>query len=79
MTVNQVAESDRSTLDRRTQILITVLGAAAFGAVLDGTAVTASLGTLTTSFDSTLPVVVWVTTGYLLAAASVLPLVGWAV
>ncbi|MDV6286893.1 DHA2 family efflux MFS transporter permease subunit [Rhodococcus jostii] len=79
MTVNKVADSDRSTLDRRTQILITVLGAAAFVAVLDGTAVTASLGTLTTSFDSTLPVVVWVTTGYLLAAASVLPLVGWAV
>ncbi len=66
-------------LDRRTRVLVSVLGAAAFVAVLDGTAVTASLGTLTGSFDTTLPVVVWVTTGYLLAAGSVLPLVGWAI
>ncbi|SNT17320.1 DHA2 family efflux MFS transporter permease subunit [Rhodococcoides kyotonense] len=79
MTVKSVADGTPDRLDRRTQILVTVLGAAAFVAVLDGTAVTASLGTLTTSFDTTLPVVVWVTTGYLLAAGSVLPLVGWAV
>jgi EmrB/QacA subfamily drug resistance transporter len=79
MTVNKVVDTSSERLDRRTQILVSVLGAAAFVAVLDGTAVTASLATLTTSFDTTLPVVVWVTTGYLLAAGSVLPLVGWAV
>lgn len=79
MTVNQIENPTPPRLDFRTQILISVLGAAAFVAVLDGTAVTASLGTLTTSFDTTLPVIVWVTTGYLLAAGSVLPLVGWAI
>lgn len=79
MTVNEAEDCASSRLDSRTLILVSVLGAAAFVAVLDGTAVTASLGTLTASFDSTLPVVVWVTTGYLLAAGSVLPLVGWAV
>nr|WP_296773966.1 DHA2 family efflux MFS transporter permease subunit [Rhodococcus sp. (in: high G+C Gram-positive bacteria)] len=79
MTVNKVSDAPSGRLDSRTQILVTVLGAAAFVAVLDGTAVTASLGTLTTTFDATLPVVVWVTTGYLLAAGSVLPLVGWAI
>lgn len=79
MTVKESADANSAGLDRRTRILISVLGAAAFVAVLDGTAVTASLGTLTTTFDTTLPVVVWVTTGYLLAAGSVLPLVGWAI
>lgn len=79
MTVNVGKESRQTDgLDRTTKILIAVLGAAAFVAVLDGTAVTASLETLGRSFRTDLATIVWVTSGYLMAAGAALPLVGWA-
>lgn len=55
-----------------------VLGLAALLAVLDGTVVAVALNPLATAFGTPLDAVVWVTTGYLLAAASMLPLLGWA-
>src|ERR1700755_2453424 len=53
------------------------LGLAALVAVLDGTVVSVALGTLATDFDAPLGTVVWTTIGYLLAAATMLPLLGW--
>jgi EmrB/QacA subfamily drug resistance transporter len=53
------------------------LGLAALVAVLDGTVVSVALRTLATDFDAPLTTVVWTTVGYLLAAATMLPLLGW--
>jgi EmrB/QacA subfamily drug resistance transporter len=78
MTVRSSAGRPADRLDRTTKILIAVLGAAAFAAVLDGTAVTASLVTLGESFQADLATIVWVTSAYLMAAGAALPLVGWA-
>lgn len=55
-----------------------MLGLAALLAVLDGTVVAVALNPLATAFGTPLATIVWVTTGYLLAAASMLPLLGWA-
>jgi MFS family permease len=55
-----------------------VLGLAALVAVLDGTVVGVALHPLADSFHTSLTTVVWVTIAYLLAAATMLPLLGWA-
>jgi EmrB/QacA subfamily drug resistance transporter len=54
------------------------LGLAALLAVLDGTVVAVALQSLIVAFEAPLTTVVWVTIAYLLAAASMLPLLGWA-
>ena len=54
------------------------LGLAALLAVLDGTVVAVALQPLARAFEAPLTTVVWVTIGYLLAVASMLPLLGWA-
>jgi len=54
------------------------LGLAALLAVLDGTVVAVALQSLSSAFAAPLTTVIWVTIGYLLAAASMLPLLGWA-
>jgi EmrB/QacA subfamily drug resistance transporter len=54
------------------------LGLAALLAVLDGTVVAVALQSLTVAFAAPLTTVVWVTIAYLLAAAAMLPLLGWA-
>lgn len=64
-------------LTRRHLIVITALGISAFLAVLDGTLVTVALDSLGTTFGTSFDVVVWVTVGYLLAAAAVLPTLTW--
>ncbi|HVV24739.1 MAG TPA: MFS transporter [Pseudonocardiaceae bacterium] len=68
--------SGRSTA--RVGVALVVLGLAALLAVLDGTVVAVALNPLAAAFGTPLAGVVWVTTGYLLAAASMLPLLGWA-
>jgi EmrB/QacA subfamily drug resistance transporter len=57
---------------------LAALGLAALLAVLDGTVVAVALGPLAGAFHTSLTTVVWVTISYLLAAASMLPLLGWA-
>src|ERR1700743_1476968 len=57
---------------------LTVLGLAALLAVMDGTVVAVALNPLASAVGTPLAAVVWVTTGYLLAAGSTLPLLGWA-
>ncbi|ADP80334.1 MFS transporter [Pseudofrankia inefficax] len=54
------------------------LGLAALVAVLDGTVVSVALRTLTTDLHAPLTTVVWTSVGYLLAAATMLPLLNWA-
>ena len=66
-------------LDRRTILVVAVMAAAAFMAVLDGTVVTVAIDTFTTTFDSSVATIGWVSVGYLLAAAVSLPISGWAV
>lgn len=78
MTVKNKSEQGNQTLDARLRALIVALGASGFLAVLDGTAVTASLPALSGAFGTDLPAVVWVTSAYLMAAGTALPLVGWA-
>lgn len=62
--------------DVRWPALAAVAGAA-FLVVLDGTVVAVALDTLATSFDARLDQVVWATIAYLLAVASVLPVLNW--
>lgn len=57
--------------------IIGLLALAAFMAVLDGTAVTTLLDQFGESFDAPMTSVVWASSGYLLAAALVLPMSGW--
>ncbi|MBL7490774.1 MFS transporter [Frankia sp. AgB1.9] len=54
------------------------LGLAALVAVLDGTVVSVALRTLTADLHAPLTTVVWTSVGYLLAAATMLPLLNWA-
>ncbi len=62
----------------RTGPAVVVLAGAALIAVLDGTVVAVALGRLAAAFDAPLSTLVWVTIVYLLAAASALPLLGYA-
>lgn len=64
------------TIARRAALL--AVGLAALTAVLDGTVVAVALEPLSVSLGSPLTTVVWVTIAYLLAAAAMLPLLGWA-
>lgn len=88
MTVNE-ATSEVNTTDTETSpstpltrpgsgAALVVLGLAALLAVLDGTVVAVALNSFAGAFSTSLTAVVWVTTGYLLAAAAALPLLGWA-
>jgi EmrB/QacA subfamily drug resistance transporter len=57
---------------------LVALGLAALLAVMDGTVVAVALKPLSVAFGSPLTTVVWATIAYLLAAATMLPLLGWA-
>lgn len=54
-----------------------VTGAGAFMAMLDSTVANLALESIRTDLDSTLPVVQWVITGYLVALTVSLPTAGW--
>lgn len=77
-----VTSQDRTpseSIDRATLLIIGVLGLAAFMSVLDGTIVTAAVGTFGTVFGTPISTIVWVSVGYLLAAGFSLPIAGWAI
>jgi len=81
MTVNEdLARSVRAGEQApvRIGLALLALGLAALIAVLDGTVVATTLGELSTSLDAPLSSIIWVTVAYLLATASMLPLLGWA-
>jgi EmrB/QacA subfamily drug resistance transporter len=80
MTVQEITPTASRTASPRlgSSAALTVLGLAALLAVMDGTVVAVALNPLASAFGTPLAAVVWVTTGYLLAAGSMLPLLGWA-
>lgn len=71
-------KSEALIIRRGTYVATPALALAALMAVLDGTAVTASLDVLRISLGSSTSVIVWVTSIYLISASLALPLVGWA-
>jgi EmrB/QacA subfamily drug resistance transporter len=75
--VETIPETDRLPADLWKVVTVAVLGS--FLAQLDATVVNVSLSTLAAEMHSTLATVQWVTSGYLLALALMLPLNGWLV
>lgn len=57
-------------------IVVVVIGS--FMSLLDSTIVNVAIDSLTQTFDTPLATVQWVTAGYLLALAAVIPRTGWA-
>jgi MFS family permease len=73
----QTLEKDR--LDPRVWRIVSVAMLGSFLSQLDATVVNVSLSSLATELHSSLSVIQWVTSGYLLALALMLPLNGWLV
>ena len=71
------ASDDRLPKDVKQVAVVVVLGT--IMAILDTTIVAVALATLARDFHTTITTIQWVTTGYLLALAVVIPLSGWAV
>jgi EmrB/QacA subfamily drug resistance transporter len=64
-------------LDRQTLVVAGVAAVGLIMAVLDTTIVNVALDTLSRDLDAPLSTIQWVTTGYLLSLAAVIPLSGW--
>src|SRR5215217_6045612 len=69
---------DGDHLDREIMLVAWVVVLGAIMSILDVTVVNVAINTLATEFDTTLPTIQWVATGYTLALATVIPLTGWA-
>src|SRR6187200_3380904 len=67
---------DALTRDVMLVAWVVVLGA--IMSILDVTVVNVAINTLAREFQTTLPTIQWVATGYTLALATVIPLTGWA-
>jgi EmrB/QacA subfamily drug resistance transporter len=65
-------------LDRDLMLVASVVVLGAIMSILDVTVVNVAINTLAREFDTTLPTIQWVATGYTLALATVIPLTGWA-
>src|SRR5215211_6014957 len=65
-------------LDRRLLMVSSVVILGAIMSILDTTVVNVAINTLAREFDTTLPTIQWIVTGYTLALATVIPLTGWA-
>jgi EmrB/QacA subfamily drug resistance transporter len=65
-------------LDRELMLVAWVVVLGSIMSILDVTVVNVAINTLATEFDTTLPTIQWVATGYTLALATVIPLTGWA-
>jgi len=76
-TAPAVPFDDRLSPEVRRVSVVVVLGT--IMAILDTTIVAVALATLARDFHTTINTIQWVTTGYLLALAVVIPLSGWAV
>jgi EmrB/QacA subfamily drug resistance transporter len=71
------AAQPKAKLPRKTLLIAWVVAAAAFGPMLDTTMVNIAVNDLATSFNTTLGIVQWVVTGYVLAQAVAVPFSGW--
>ncbi len=65
-------------LDRNLILVASVVVLGAIMSILDVTVVNVAIPTLVEDFQTTLPTIQWVATGYTLALATVIPLSGWA-
>src|SRR3954447_6924703 len=65
-------------LDREVYVVAAVVITGVVMSILDTTIVNVALRTLSRELDASLDTVQWVSTGYLLALATVIPLTGWA-
>src|SRR5690348_8665267 len=65
-------------LDRGLLLVASVVVLGAIMSILDTTVVNVALNTLARDFDTDLPTIQWVVTGYTLALATVIPVTGWA-
>ena len=70
--------SQDTGLDRDLMMVAWVVVLGAIMSILDVTVVNVAINTLAAEFDTTLPTIQWVSTGYTLALATVIPLTGWA-
>jgi EmrB/QacA subfamily drug resistance transporter len=70
--------SEDNGLDRELMLVAWVVVLGAIMSILDVTVVNVAINTLAAEFDTTLPTIQWVATGYTLALATVIPLTGWA-
>jgi len=64
-------------LDRDLLVVASVVVLGAIMSILDVTVVNVAINTLAAEFDTSLPTIQWVATGYTLALATVIPLTGW--
>src|SRR5262245_36611955 len=78
MTAGPPQPADASVLTREIVTLAAVVVVGAIMTVLDATIVNVALPTLGREFDASIATIQWVSTAYLLAFASVIPLTGWA-
>src|SRR6202008_212310 len=65
-------------LDRRILTIASVVVLGAIMSILDTTVVNVAINTLARDFDTDLPTIQWIVTGYTLALAAVIPVTGWA-
>src|SRR3954471_7274078 len=72
------APAEDTGLDRGLMMVAWVVVLGAIMSILDVTVVNVAINTLAREFDTTLPTIQWVATGYTLALAPVIPLTAWA-
>lgn len=75
--MNAQRDNSPPRIPARTWKIAAVAGAAAFMAMLDSTVANLAIEAIRTDFGSTLAVVQWISTGYLIALAVSLPTAGW--
>ena len=71
-------ENTGAGLDRDLMLVASVVVLGAIMSILDVTVVNVAINTLAEEFETTLPTIQWVATGYTLALATVIPITGWA-
>ncbi|HYV15441.1 MAG TPA: DHA2 family efflux MFS transporter permease subunit [Conexibacter sp.] len=69
---------ENGALDRAVLAIASVVVLGTIMSILDTTIVNIAIDHLATDFHAPLPTIQWVSTGYLLALATVIPLTGWA-
>jgi EmrB/QacA subfamily drug resistance transporter len=75
MQMDSAAASDK--LDARLMRVALVFVVGSFMSILDSTIVNVAIKDLSRGFNSPLAIIQWVSTGYILAVATVIPLTGW--
>lgn len=73
-----IADRAPQIMDRKLALTSVVVILGAFMTILDTTIVNVAIDSLSREFNTDLKTIQWITTGYLLALATVIPLTGWA-